>query len=304
MGTGIPSPSHRLFLYSRTHPAKLSLTGDAGLAAIAPGFLGTDTRQEIEDLIMSKRPYGKRGEKKSETLEFRLSWSEKQAFKALCDEDDVAVSARLRELITSQIEQSSASRSTPEPERKLPMPAFFNQRPRALIAALLGSAGALAALAAAPSAATIDTRAAFNLIDSDRDGQVTFAEFRAHLERDGFFMSPDAPVNASERAASESEILGAMHSEFARYDRNHDDSLTHAEFSSRYIWRMETSFNAIDRDDDGYIESRELARVMGGVGLDERQFSQTRLERATNAISAVDMDEDGRLDFAEYTTVE
>ncbi len=253
---------------------------------------------------MSKRPYGKRGEKKSETLEFRLSWSEKQAFKALCDKDDVAVSARLRELISSQIEQSSASRSNLEPERTLPMPAFFNQRPRALIAALLGSAGALAALAAAPSAATIDTQAAFDLIDRDRDGQVSFTEFRAHLERDGFFMTPDAPVDARERAASESEILGAMHSEFARYDRNQDDSLTHAEFSSRYIWRMETSFNAIDRDDDGYIESRELARVMGGIGLDERHLNQTRLQRASSAIRAIDLDEDGRLDFTEYTTIE
>ena len=253
---------------------------------------------------MSKRPYGKRGEKKSETLEFRLSWSEKQAFKALCDEENVAVSARLRELITGQIKQSSASRSNPEPERIMPMPAIFNQRPRALMAALVGSAGALTALAAAPSAANIDTQAAFNLIDADRDGQVSFEEFQDHLASDGFFMTPDAPVNARERAASDHEILAAMHAEFARYDRNHDDSLTHAEFSSRYIWRMETSFNAIDRDDDGYLETRELARVMGGIGLDEQHLSQTRLERAGAAISAVDSDDDGRLDFTEYTAIE
>lgn len=253
---------------------------------------------------MSKRPYGKRGEKKSEMLEFRLSWSEKQAFKALCDDDDVAVSARLRELITAHLADKSASSSNQETERMMPMRQLFQNRPRALLASAIASASALALTAAAPSAATIDTRAAFDLMDRNRDGRVSFTEFEAHMAQEGFFMTADAPVDTPERAATESEILGALHSEFARYDRNRDGELGHEEFASRYIWRMETTFNAIDRDDDGRIEHRELARVMGAIGLDDAHLDRSRLQRAELAIAALDADGDGALDFAEYSAVE
>lgn len=253
---------------------------------------------------MAKRPYGKRGEKKSEMLEFRLSWSDKEALREMCERDNVAVSARLRDLIKAHIDQQYQAEPLPQPEeRTFIMPRFFKTRPRALLASTLTAAASLTLAAAAPSAAGVDARAAFERLDGDGNGEVSFTEFRSHIEAEGFFMTPDAPVDARERVASESEIMGALHSEFARYDRNRDDVLDAGEFATRYIWRMETSFNAIDRNDDGFIEARELARVMGGIGLNETHLRRSRLERAEAAIETIDGDNDGRLDFSEYSDV-
>ena len=240
--------------------------------------------------------------KKSETIELRIGWDEKQAFKHVCEQDGVAASERLRTLIQAHLSEQ-AEQSSPLSERISQMSQILTQRPRTFIAAITSTAAALAIAAAAPSMAGIDTQAAFARMDTDRNGQISFDEFYAQIAEDGLFLGPDAPIDAPERLASESEILGSLHREYALYDRNRDGAIEHREFAGHYVWRMETTFRALDRNDDGHIQVRELARVMGAVGLNEDNASLNRLERANAAIAALDSNGDGALDFDEYSDV-
>jgi Ca2+-binding EF-hand superfamily protein len=252
---------------------------------------------------MSRTKKKARAEKKSETLELRIGWTEKQAFMEKCEAEGVAASAQLRMLIQSHLSEQ-AEHVLPITERMPPMNRMFKKRPRSAFAALVATAGAAVMAAATPSMANVDTEAAFNLIDANRDGQIVFEEFYQHAADEGFFMAPNTPANVPERMASEREITGALRSEFARYDRNRDGILTHGEFAGRYVWRLETSFNAIDRDSDGRIETRELARVMGSIGLDETNARLSREGRADQAIRAFDQNSDGALDFDEFTALD
>lgn len=100
--------------------------------------------------------------KKSETLEIRLSHEDKQAFMARCRAEGVTASEVLRSLIETPVAR---------PKRSV--------KPwQALVAAL---AGLLIGAVAAPSIAQAlpGSRAAFDQMDTNRDGVISFAEFRA-----------------------------------------------------------------------------------------------------------------------------
>lgn len=100
--------------------------------------------------------------KKSETLEIRLPHAAKVAFMDRCRASGVTASEVLRELI---------ERETPRPRRTM----------KRWQAALLAVAGLVIGAAAAPSIAQAlpGSRAAFDQMDADRDGVISFAEFRA-----------------------------------------------------------------------------------------------------------------------------
>jgi len=242
----------------------------------------------------------KRPEKKSETLEVRIGWSDKQAFMARCRKDGVAASERLRTLIRQHLD-APAVRSMPTRRRIATMKRFLTRKPRTITGTVLTAAGAGVLALATPSLASVDTRAAFSILDKDGSGGVSFAEFLEHAVQEGLFLAPGADPGAPERLAGEDEVLGTLRSEFARYDRNRDGELVHDEFSSRYVWRLETSFRAIDRDRDGAIEQAELARVLGARGLDAANLHRTRQARAEAVMEALDSNGDGRLDFSEYS---
>lgn len=100
--------------------------------------------------------------KKSETLEIRLSHAEKLAFMARCRSEGVTASEVVRGLI-----EAPAAR----PKRS-------GKAWQALAAAV---AGLLIGAVAAPSIAQAlpGSRAAFDQMDANRDGVVSFAEFKA-----------------------------------------------------------------------------------------------------------------------------
>jgi hypothetical protein len=103
--------------------------------------------------------------KKSETLEIRLPYSAKTAFMARCREDGLTASEALRRFIEQEIEGARP----PRPRLRWA---------QALAAALAGLAlGAVAA----PSLAhpTPNSRAAFERLDRNHDGVISFAEFKA-----------------------------------------------------------------------------------------------------------------------------
>ena len=105
--------------------------------------------------------------KKSETIEIRLPHAAKTAFAARCRDDGWTVSEAVRTFIDREIDGQCA---TPARRRIRAWPA--------LAAAVAGLAlGAVAA----PSLAQTGTssRAAFDRLDQNRDGVVSYAEFQS-----------------------------------------------------------------------------------------------------------------------------
>lgn len=100
--------------------------------------------------------------KKSETLEIRLPHAAKVAFMDRCRAEGLTASEVVRDLI---------EREAPRSRRTM----------KRWQAALLAVAGLVIGAAAAPSIAQAlpGSRAAFDQIDANRDGLISFDEFRA-----------------------------------------------------------------------------------------------------------------------------
>ncbi|WP_292070965.1 hypothetical protein [Brevundimonas sp. UBA7534] len=100
--------------------------------------------------------------KKSETVEFRLSHADKTAFMALCRAEGLTASEAIRRAIDARVRRpAERSRSW----RRMALAAG--------VGLALGAA-AVPALAQALS----PSRAAFDRLDRDHDGLLTFDEFR------------------------------------------------------------------------------------------------------------------------------
>jgi hypothetical protein len=110
--------------------------------------------------------------KKSETLEIRLPYPTKQAFMARCQADGVSASEALRGFIDGRL--------APPARRKAP---------RLIIGGLIAAAvGAIAVPSlAGPAVAKglardLVSRVAFERIDTNHDGVISYAEYRAARE--------------------------------------------------------------------------------------------------------------------------
>ena len=103
--------------------------------------------------------------KKSETLEVRLPYAAKTAFMARCRDDGRTASDAVRAFIETELDR-------PARERRTGLRWW-----QAMVAASIGLAlGAVAAPSLAQSAPA--SRAAFDRLDLNRDGAVSFEEFR------------------------------------------------------------------------------------------------------------------------------
>ena len=103
--------------------------------------------------------------KKSETLEIRLPHAAKAAFMERCRAEGVTASEVVRSLI----------------ENKAPVASKVRRAMKGWQALAAAVAGIVIGAAAAPSIAQAlpGSRAAFNQMDANRDGVVSFAEFNA-----------------------------------------------------------------------------------------------------------------------------
>lgn len=103
--------------------------------------------------------------KKSETLEIRLPHAAKAAFMDRCREAGLTASEVVRTLIEAETTAAPRTRRTMKGWQAL----------------VLAVAGVVIGAAAAPSIAQAlpGSRAAFDQIDANHDGVVTFAEFNA-----------------------------------------------------------------------------------------------------------------------------
>jgi hypothetical protein len=118
--------------------------------------------------------------KKSETLEIRIPYPTKQAFMARCQADGVSASEALRSFIDGQLAPAPAAAA---PRRRTP---------KLLIGGLIAAAvGAIAVPSlAGPSVAAglahdLVSRVAFERIDANHDGSISYAEYRAARDAAG-----------------------------------------------------------------------------------------------------------------------
>lgn len=104
--------------------------------------------------------------KKSETIEFRLAHDTKKALMARCEQQGQTTSETLRQLIERELAppQLAAARC---------LPTF-----KAVVLAVLGGL-ALGAVAAPSLALQTNSRAQFDQMDANADGQLSFDEYRA-----------------------------------------------------------------------------------------------------------------------------
>lgn len=115
--------------------------------------------------------------KKSETLEIRIPFPTKQAFMARCQADGVSASEAVRGFIDGQLEPAAAVR---------------RRAPRLLIGGLIAAAvGAIAVpslagpAVAAGLARDLVSKVAFERIDTNHDGVISYAEYRRAREAAG-----------------------------------------------------------------------------------------------------------------------
>ncbi|GAW40898.1 hypothetical protein SH203_01300 [Brevundimonas sp. SH203] len=107
--------------------------------------------------------------KKDETVEVRLSHAAKTAFMARCQAEGRTASEAIRRFIDAELNQTTAARRS--------VPAGWRQLAAAALAGL--ALGAVAVPALAQSHAAPPSRAAFDRLDRNHDGVVSFDEYRA-----------------------------------------------------------------------------------------------------------------------------
>jgi hypothetical protein len=160
-------------------------------------------------------------QKKSETIEIRLAHATKQAFMARCRAAGRSASDELRGFIADYLEGGAPS--TAGPARRVGTVARLGAAAAALLAA-----GALAG----PTLARPSLPAAFERLDANHDGRLSFGEFsRAATVSVSLGAGAARPLTASPADAPASLILRA---EFDRIDTNHDGELSFAEFRRYY----------------------------------------------------------------------
>jgi hypothetical protein len=150
-----------------------------------------------------------RGPKKSETLEIRLPYAQKQAFMARCQREGRSASEALRTFI----EQTVA-----EP----------HQPTRPLRWAAVGLAAVSLGAVAAPSLARPSLPAQFARLDADHDGRLSLTEF----ERGASVQIALGSGAAHVLAPADRDSL--LRREFGRIDANGDGEIALDEFRRYY----------------------------------------------------------------------
>lgn len=160
--------------------------------------------------------------KKSETLELRLPLETKQAFMARCQAAGQTASEVLRSFIADYV----GGRATAGAKRR-----------RMWAPVRLGlAAGALAAAAvlAQPSLARASASAAFDRIDANHDGRVSYVEFSRAVEpKLSLAFGPEAPLAASGTIPKDlRERL--IRQAFDRIDADRNGEISFSEFRRAY----------------------------------------------------------------------
>lgn len=236
-----------------------------------------------------------RTEKKSETLEVRVSLSEKSAFAARAAARGESMSAALRRLIAEDAVPHLLSNEVPM-WRKF----IIAGAPAAITASVL------IAVSLAGAAANTDFKGGFRSLDANRDGVVDYAELVADMADQ--IARADVPAACKgtqweERWAATPEKLADGHMEF--YDANGDGEVTLKEYIASYERQRASDFVEADTDNSGFVT---LAELEAAYRLDEAKVSaecraaigMQSAAKAPEIIEFLDADGDGRVSLREF----
>jgi Ca2+-binding EF-hand superfamily protein len=219
--------------------------------------------------------------KKSETLEIRVSYDEKQALMQRAADEGRSASAILRHLIAQYMRPAPAKGGVPK----------LRWQPAATIA-LAACSLAIAYSVTTPATAVPDMRRLFDNLDRDHNGVIDPAEY-AHQ---GMFViasqeEPPAPSHAN--AAHPSVMVSStiqLRDDFRGEDANGDGVVTYDEFLAYSHSLARRSFALMDVNRDGSLSLDEFEKAAGkGTGNAPRQLFEAK-----------DKNHDGKLTFVEF----
>jgi len=143
---------------------------------------------------------------------------------------------------------------------------------------------------------THEIRRLYETIDEDGDGRLTVAEMNGYLRRLGIEISGEdlkylaIPMSQSEDGSlTFDEFVGMCQSIL---DEKSEDELSNGD---GYEELME-AFKVYDMNNDGFISSTELQRVLSNLGFVEGE----EVANCQKMIYAYDSDSNGLLDFSEF----
>ncbi|WP_299597524.1 EF-hand domain-containing protein [uncultured Tateyamaria sp.] len=236
-----------------------------------------------------------RREKKSETLEVRVSLSEKSAFAARAAARGESMSAALRRLIAEDAVPHLLSNEVPM-WRKF----IFAGAPAALTASVL------IAVSLAGAEAKTDFKGNFRSLDTNRDGVVDRAELVADMTYQ--IAQADIPrackgTQWEERWTATPEKLADGHMEF--YDANGDGEVTLKEYIASFERQRANDFVDADTDNSGFVTLSELEAA---YRLDEAKVSakcraaigMQSAAKAPDILEFLDADGDGHVSLREF----
>lgn len=146
----------------------------------------------------------------------------------------------------------------------------------------------------------VNARKAFNYFDKNRDGKLTIKEFKSVMHDLGYKsvdkrfirqMFAEATRNGNGHTLTYDEFVEFLQSKFSASTA--DD--LNVSSSSNMQLDIETLFNCYDLDKNGYIEPKELRKVM--KRLTGEKLSKRDIEEM---ISVADRNGDGLLDKTEF----
>lgn len=241
----------------------------------------------------------RRPQKKSESIEVRLSHEVKTAFMRKALAEGRSASDVIRGFIALYLaDQNREARSMIHTAWK---PA----------AALGGAAIAIlwSALAPSPVSAAPDLRAAFAQFDRDGDRAITLGEFLTHSPDMLFVHKADRPPPSRGPAPFIIPLRTAvpapapignippeaiLRSEFVRHDKNGNGSVTFAEFEAYHRGMIRAGFVSIDKNRDGGLDRSEFETAVGAAAPAPAEAP------AAARFEELDANRDGRISEQEF----
>jgi Ca2+-binding EF-hand superfamily protein len=234
----------------------------------------------------------RREPKKSETLEVRLTHEAKLALMRKAQAEGRSASDVVRDCIGAYLVDQ------PKEARSMFITAW---KP----AAALGVAAVAlfwSTLGAGPAFAGPDLKSVFESFDRNKDGAITFEEFRGgHSDNlvsvhskvvgqnPGPIMIPlhGHPQLAAHGAKAPPNLLQG---DFARQDKDGNGSVSYSEFEQFHRDLMRTAFSNVDADHNGSVEAEELAAVTAHMPANG----------AHTPFAELDRNQDGKLTEEEF----